>query len=283
MSDVINEILVFINGLLVPITLIIAQKLGSFMPAWAANIVITAPIGFGLMLVYKYTSNQKAIGRVKDGIKADMLALKLFKDSLAITFMTQLRLFKGAFLLLLNSLLPVLVMALPVTLLLAHYAMWYDSRAFLPGEEAVVVMELNMEDGAEFPDVGLSTHYGDVDINAGPVRVQTKEQIYWRIVIDEFIEGDLVFNIGKEYFTKEIAISPSVKRVSPKRPGWNTLDILTYPAEQPFEPDSVVRSIEIIYPKRTDWPLGIDSWLVYFIVLLFLWALVAKPFLKVKM
>ena len=49
------------------------------------------------MIIFKYTSNQKAIGRVRDHIKANMLALKLFKDDMSVTFKSQGRVFGGAF------------------------------------------------------------------------------------------------------------------------------------------------------------------------------------------
>jgi hypothetical protein len=36
-----------------------------------------------------------------------------------------------------------------------------------------------------------------------------------------------------------------------------------YPAEQPFPPESPVRSIEISYPSRASWTSGTDRWVLY--------------------
>jgi len=59
-----------------------ANALGKFflapigmLPGWLSNTIISAVAGVILLIVFKYTSNQSAIGRVRDNIKADMLAL----------------------------------------------------------------------------------------------------------------------------------------------------------------------------------------------------------------
>lgn len=59
------------------------------MPGWLSNTIISAITGVFLLLVFKYTSNQRAIGKVKDCIKADMLSIKLFKDSLSVVLSAQ--------------------------------------------------------------------------------------------------------------------------------------------------------------------------------------------------
>ncbi len=83
------------------------------MPGWLSNTIIAAIAGPILMLVFKYTSNQDAIGRVRDSIKANLLALKLFKDSIAVTMQSQGRVFISALLLVFHSIRPVLVMLVP--------------------------------------------------------------------------------------------------------------------------------------------------------------------------
>jgi uncharacterized membrane protein (DUF106 family) len=96
------------------------------LPGWLSNTVISAVVGILLLIIFKYTSNQKAIGRVRDGIKANMLALKLFKDSMAVTLRSQGQLFKGAFSLLFHAIRPMLVMIVPVLLILSQMGMWYQ-------------------------------------------------------------------------------------------------------------------------------------------------------------
>ncbi len=52
----------------------------SVLPGWLSATTAAAVTGVLLLAVFKYTSNQRAIKRVRDDINAHLLALKLFKD-----------------------------------------------------------------------------------------------------------------------------------------------------------------------------------------------------------
>ena len=51
------------------------------MPGWVSATVVATVTGVLLLAVFKYTSDQGAIKRVRNDINANLLALKLFKDS----------------------------------------------------------------------------------------------------------------------------------------------------------------------------------------------------------
>ncbi len=81
---------------------VVTNGLGRFLlapigalPGWLSNTLISAVIGVVLLVIFKYTSNQKAIGKVRDSIKANMLALKLFKDSISVALESQDKTIKG--------------------------------------------------------------------------------------------------------------------------------------------------------------------------------------------
>ena len=62
------------------------------LPPWLSLTILSAIAGLLALVVFRYTSNQKAIGRALDDIKANLLALKLYKDELRVTFQAQGRL-----------------------------------------------------------------------------------------------------------------------------------------------------------------------------------------------
>src|SRR5947199_5505318 len=97
------------------------------LPGWLSATVIATVTGVLLLVVFKYTSNQRTIKRVRDDINANLLALKLFKDSASVTLRAQGRMIVGGFRLMVLALVPMLVMALPVTLLLGQLSLWYQS------------------------------------------------------------------------------------------------------------------------------------------------------------
>ena len=251
------------------------------LPGWLSNTLISAVTGVVLLIIFKYTSNQRAIGWVRDNIKANMLALKLFKDSIVVTLQSQGRVFRGAFLLLLHAIRPMLVMIVPISLLLAQMGLWYQSRPLLPGEETVVTVKLNDNIETPWPVVSIEPTPA-AEVMIGPVRVFSKWEISWKIRARENGYHRIVFKVDEQQIEKELAIGDGFMRVSAERPGWYWSDILLQPLERPFGPDSVVQSINIDYPDRLSRTSGTDCWLIYFFVASMVFAFIFKPFLKVR-
>lgn len=280
--------MIFLAQLIIWIN-ILTNSLGRFMlapiavlPGWLSNTIISAVTGVVLLVIFKYTSNQRAIGRVRDNIKAHMLALKLFKDSMSVTLQAQGQVFKGALLLLVHAVRPMVVMIVPVALLLSQMGLWYQSRPLMPGEETVVTMQLNNNVEKSWPGVNMEL-MAVAEVTIGPVRVLSKREVYWQIKALQNGYHHITFQVAEEQVKKEIAIGEGFMRVSAERPGWHWADILLHPWEKPFGPDSVVQSISIDYPDRLSRTSGADWWLVYFFIASLVFALISKPFLRVRL
>jgi hypothetical protein len=251
------------------------------MPGWLSNTIISAFTGVFLLLIFKYTSNQSAIGKVRDGIKANILALKLFKDSISVTLRTQGHLFKGAFLLLFHAIRPMLVMILPVSLLLGQLGLWYQSKPLSPGQEALVTIKFNDSAGSSWENVSIETTTA-IDLTSDPVRIFSSKEVNWKIKGRENGYHRLVFQMNGQKFEKELAVGEGFMRVSIERPAWSWTEILLHPLEEPFKPDSIVKSINIDYPERYMLVLGIPWWLLYFFIASMVFALIFKPLIKVR-
>jgi hypothetical protein len=252
------------------------------LPGWLSNTIISAVAGVIFLVIFKYTSNQSARGRIWDKIKANMLAQRLFKDSLVVTLQALGRIFKCAFFLLVGAVRPLLVMIVPVCLLLSQMGLWYEFRPLRPGEEALVTMKINGESDSPWPNVSIEPK-PETEITIGPVRVLSKREIYWKIKAVKNGFSSIVFNIDNQQIEKELVIGDGFMRISPERPGWQWADILLYPWEKPFGPDSTVQSITIDYPKRISITSGSFWWIIYFFVISVMFALIFMPVLKVRM
>jgi hypothetical protein len=236
------------------------------LPGWLSATLIAAVTGVILLVVFKYTSNQRAIKRARDEINANLLALKLFKESASVAVQAQGRILVGAARLFVLALVPMLVMAVPVTLILGQLSLWYQQRPLATeneiDQEAIVTMTLNGKEDAPFPESSLQPASAFATI-AGPVHVTSKREIWWKIRAREAGVHRLEFRVGDQVVDKELAVGEGFMRVSVQRPGWIWTDALMHPWEKPFEPGSPVRSIEIDYPKRSSWTSGTDWWLGY--------------------
>jgi len=251
------------------------------LPGWVSNTIISVVTGVFLLVIFKYTSNQRAIGRVNDDIKAHMLAIKLFKDSISVTLHAEARVFKGALLKLLHAIVPMLVMIFPVSLLLAQMSLWYQSRPLSPGEKTVMTVKLNGNIGEPWPTVSIEPTPA-AKVTVGPVRIFSRREICWEIEALKKGHHRIALHVNQHQIEKELVIGDGFMRVSSMRPAWNWANILTHPAENPLGPDSIVQSVTIDCPDRLSWTSGTDCWLIYFFIAAMVFALILKPFLRVR-
>jgi hypothetical protein len=234
------------------------------LPWWLSATLISAATGVLLLVLFKYTSHQRAIKRVRADINAQLLALKLFKESAPVALRAQGRILLGAAKLLALAVVPMLAMVVPVLLLLAQLALWYEARPLRDGEDAVVTMKLNGGAEAPWPDVRLEPSDA-LEVTVGPVRVHSRREICWDVKALSSGYHRLVFLVDGRRIDKELAVGDGSMRVSTERPGWSWSDALLNPSEEPFGPDSPVRSVEIDYPPA--WKVyGVSVWLPYWFV-----------------
>ena len=236
----------------------------AFLPGWLSATLVAAITGVALLAVFKYTSNQAAIKRVKDEIKANLLALKLFKENAAVVLRAQGAILLAATRLFALAIVPMLVMVVPVLLILGQLSLWYQARPLAVGEEAVVTLQLAGE-GPTVSDVRLEPDAA-IDVTVGPLRMPSEHRVCWRIKAQAPGRQRLVFHAGEQTADKELAVGDRLMRVSALRPAWNCSDVLLHPAEAPFDRSSAIQSIAVDYPRRSSWTSGADTWVVYWFV-----------------
>lgn len=275
--SVLVSIIAFVNSLMNALFRPLSGMMMA-MPGWLSNLILSAIFGILAIVIFKYTSNQTAIGKVRDNIKAQMLAMKLFKDSMSVTVKIQGRLFTGALLLMLHSLRPMLVMIIPFTLVLAQMGLWYQARPLMLGEQTVLTIKV---DPSEINNVKLESLPG-AKITAGPVTAIDKNEINYKIEATENGSHEIVFQIGNDTFTKQMVVGEGFVRLNPVRTDGNIGKMLLYPDEKPFSADSPVKSISLNYPDRISKTSGTDWWIAYFFVMSLIAALILKPILKVR-
>jgi hypothetical protein len=251
------------------------------LPGWLSATIIAAATGVLLLVVFKYTSDQRAIKRVRDDINAHLLALKLFKDSTRVSLRAQGRILSGALKLFVLAIVPMLVMVAPVCLILGQLGLWYQARPLRVGEEAVVTLKLAGDGPSSWPPVRLLP-IDAVETTIGPVRVLSKREVCWNIKGRAPGYHRLDFQVGETSSAKELAVSDGYLRVSKLRPGWHWSEILLNPGEEPFRPGSPVESIEIGYPERASWTSGTDLWVIYWFVVSLIAAFAFRGVLKVN-
>jgi hypothetical protein len=279
-NAVLAQVVAWLNAAASAIGGVVLYPIG-LLPGWISATVVAAVTGVLLLVVFKYTSNQRAIKRVRDDISANLLALKLFKDSTSVALRAQGRMLADAFWLLIYAIVPMLVMVVPVTLVLAQLALWYQARPLRIGEDAVVTARLDPAVRARPTDVRLKPTRA-VEVLVGPVRVRSKHEVCWKIQARENGRHQLDVEVDGQSHSKDLAIGDGFMPVSLERPGWSWSEMVLHPAERPFRPGSLLQSITIVYPERSSWTSGTDSWVIYWFGASFVAAILFRRALNVN-
>jgi len=281
--NVLNAVLVKLTGA------VLTPFLG--LPAQVALIVFGSLAGVLAAVAFRYTSNQAALRRVADQVRANLLALRLFRDDLRSLLAAQLGLLKASGLRLLHSLPPLLVLIVPFVLLLTQLALWYEYRPLAPGESALVEVEIAPAAWAAGQDIRLVAP--DSLAVSGPVRDPACHLVTWRItaLAASTTAGPLVLRFqtaGGAAAEKLLAVhetggTDELVFVSPRRAGPGFWDRLLHPGERAFDRESPVQAISIRYGSRTNTLFGLAiPWWLTFLAVSIVAALAAKPVIKVQ-
>ncbi len=269
-----------INDVVNPIGALLLAPI-AVLPGWLSNTIISGIMGVVLLILFKHTSNQAAIGRIRNHIRANLLALRLFRDQPGVMLRAQGRVFLAAVRLMGHSVFPLLVMVIPVALVLAQMAAWYQFRPLQVGETAIVTLAINERASSPMPDPIIDALTG-AKVMVGPVRIDNMREVRWKLRAINEGRHQILFKVADQIFSKQLVIGEGFRRVSPIRPGWQWYPIILYPLESPFPRDTIVRSIRIDYPDRAGLVSGANWWVIYFFVVSMAFALLFKPIFKVK-
>ena len=280
LNPILSPLLGWVNPVCVKIGDACFAAIGT-LPAWLGITLFSAILGVVMLFAFRHLSNQAAITRAKDDIKANLLAMKLFRDDLRVVFVSQLRLLAATIRLQRYVLAPVLWSLPPMMFILAQMGLRYQWRPLHVGERAIVKLRA-ASDASGLDGVTLAPNE-NVEVEVGPV--PGGGEWVWRIRAKNAGRHTLRFHMpGAESgeISKEVVVGDSLSRVSAMRPGSHWLDRLFHPVETPFTKNSPIRDIEIIYPSVESYVSGADYWVVFFFIVSMITALVFAPVFRVK-
>lgn len=241
----------------------------------------------GILMAYAIgkTSNQQALRRAADGVRAQLLAIKLFKEDLVVTFQCQIALFRSTGMRLWHSIPPMLFMTLPLLLIVTQLAMRYEYRPLVPGEQAVVAMHIKPDHWKELRDLALNG--GDrFAVETDSLRDEQSSTIYWRVRAIGGESEPLEWQLDGSTIRKELPMSktPNLLVVAnPKRPGAAIGERFLHPAEESLAAVSPIESIDVqLVPRETPiFGWNIPWWATFFLVSMAV-ALAAGKFMGVQ-
>ena len=240
--------------------------------------VLTAVIS---LLAVRWTSDQKAIRRVKDLMGAHVLEVRLFPDQLSVVLRAYLTLFGNTLLYLRYALAPLLVLSVPLLILFAQMESYFGRAPVEPGHDFVVRATFRTVDS--FTDPYLRLPPGLVQ-SAPPVHIPSVREVDWRVKAEQPGTYDIhVVLQGSEYSKRVVAGSGLTRLVSEREQGSVWQQVID-PGEPPLPRAGLVEQIRVQYPRRVfrfrTWEI---EWLVPYLTLTLLAALFLKRPLRTEL
>ena len=275
-----------INATLTALTNRLLDPLGGWPPLLTL-LVLSAAAGVIMAVIFRYASNQRGLRRVANRSRAQVLAIKLFKDDLGTMFGSLGQLLRYTLLRLFYSLPPMLVMLVPFVLLLAQLSLRYEHRPLAVGETAVIELQVAPHAWQEHQTVAIEAP-PQISVETEPLRDAEKKAVYWRIRAKQAAPEtlSLSWRLGSQLVEKQVATASDATRlrsVSARRPGPHWWDRLLHPGEPGFSADSPVQAVIVHYARRSTPVFGFDVvWWLTFLIVSMLAAVLIKPLVKVQ-
>jgi hypothetical protein len=246
----------------------VASTIPAFVILWpplAVVILVSIVIGFAMVIAFRYTSDQKAIARAKDQLKAHMLAVRLFQDQLGVVLHSYARIISGTGRYLQLAFKPLLIAIVPLTFVviqLDHYLGWHPLSP-----EQSFVLEAQVANPEALNDVTLQLPSGLVSTSPA-VHIPTERKIAWRLMAEHDGKYDVGIGAGGATASKEVLVSQGIARVSPIRLRDDFWKRILESDESALPNDSPLQSITVTYSPRIVDFLWMDwNWIVLFFVL----------------
>jgi len=243
-------------------------------------LAISIAIGLLMVIVFRYTSDQKAIGRTKDRLKAHLLEVRLFQDQLPVVMRAYGRILRGTGSYLRLAFTPLLIAILPITFLIIHLDRYFGWIPVLPAQTFLV--EARVEEAAALNEVELQLP-PELASSAPAVHIPKDREVVWRVVAQREGQFDIHIAAAGQTASKQVVVSPGLARVSPVRLRGNFWERVITSGEPALAENSPIQSIAITYPPRVinfawmEW-----NWIVLFFVISLVAGFIFKSVLGIQ-
>ncbi len=241
------------------------------MSPWIGMIIVSFLTGLLMLFVFKWTSNQRGIKQVKNKIKAHLLELRLYKDSLVLSLRAQGNILRCNLRYIGYSAKPMMVMILPLILIIIQLNFWFGYQSLTPDQSVLLKVKLKEnQDPMEIPIEIEPTP--ELTIETPPLRIQEFGEIDWRFSAREHGIHKLSLKMDGETVTKKVSVAQKpLSKISPIKTEKSFIRQLLYPSESPIRDDLPVRSIEIQYPARN---MNLFGWHIHWLIVYFVLSIV---------
>ena len=243
-------------------------------------ILVSLVIGLVMVVLFGYTSDQKAIGIAKDQLKAHLLAVRLYRDQIPVVMGSYGKILRGTGRYLKLAFMPLLYVIIPITLLMVQIDRYLGQNPLPVNAPFLFTVHMSGSDGLN--DVSLDLP-PQITQTASPVHIPAEKTIVWRLAGSQ--PGKYVVKVvtGGQTAEKTVSVGNDVPRISTIRlrgQFWNRM----WSSAEPALPEaSPIESISINYPDRDIQIAGYGmNWIWLFFILSMVAGFIFKELLGIK-
>jgi len=247
----------------------------------AIVVLLSVVVGLLMIVLFGYTSDQKAIGIAKDHLKAHLLAVRLYRDQLQVVMGSYGKILRGTARYLKLAFKPLLYVIIPITLLIVQLDRYLGLTAI--HTNAPFLMTARVNDPGALDAVSLELP-PEITASAPPVHIAADNEVVWRLVASHDGEYEVKIATGGQgaspsvaeapAVTKSVRVSSQLARLSPERLRGHFWERMFSSGEPAIPPNSPIESIAVDYPERNI-PLGIAGYEMNWIWLFFILSMIA--------
>ena len=243
-------------------------------------LAISIVVGLLMVIVFRYTSDQKAIGRAKDRLKAHLLAVRLFQDQLPVVMRAYGQILRGTGSYLRLAFTPFLIAILPITFLIVQLDRYFGWVPLRPAQTFLVEAKVN--DPAATNEVELRLP-PELVSSAPAVHIPMDNEVVWRVAAQREGQYDIHIAAAGQTVSKQVVVSPSLARVSPVRLRGNFWERIFTSGEPALEENSPIQSIAVTYqPRNINFAWMAWNWIVLFFVISLIAGFIFKSALGIQ-
>lgn len=246
---------------------LLSARMGSLGVNVPSGIVvgISLVVGLLMVIVFGYTSDQKAIHVAKDRLKAHLLALRLFQDQIQVVLRAYGRIVLATGHYLRLAFKPLLFVIIPMTFLIVQLDRYLGSVPLSKGQSFLV--EARMDNPDSLNQASLQLPEG-LTAAAPPVHVPTENEVAWRVVADKAGEYVINVQVADQLFAKRVIVGSGLPRLSSVRLRGKFWERMFVSGEPALPQNSLLEAIDVQYPARNIAFAAIEwNWIWLFFVL----------------
>jgi uncharacterized membrane protein (DUF106 family) len=258
-------------------------NLGLFASPLAIVVIVSLVVGLAMVVLFGYTSDQKAIGVAKDQLKAHLLAVRLYRDQIPVVMGSYGKILRGTGRYLKLAFKPLLYVIIPITLLMVQIDR-YLGQTPVPANAPFLLTAhaAGPANGAALNDVTLELP-PEISLTAPPVHIPASNEIVWRLAGSKEGKYELKIAAAGESLVKAVCVGSELTRLSANRLRGQFRKRMFSSAEPALPQNSPIESISINYPDRNIDVAGYGmNWIWLFFILSMVAGFIFKELLGIQ-